>query len=199
MSSRYKEGFNVILADPPWDFRQKLGSRGADKKYSTIPDKALMDLDVGSLGAANCTLFLWTTASHLPVAINLMEKWGFKYNTVAFTWVKTKKNSPLEYSMGMGFSTRSNAEFCLLGKRGSLERKDKAVHSIVAEPRGPHSAKPEAVREGIERLYGDVPRLELFARYCRAGWVQTGFEMDGRDISDFISFWKDWKERVPDK
>ncbi len=37
-----------------------------------------------------------------------------------------------------------------------------------------HSEKPAAFAADIERLYGDVPRIELFARKRRRGWDYWG-------------------------
>lgn len=49
-----------------------------------------------------------------------------------------------------------------------------------------HSKKPDEVRRRIERLMGDVPRAELFAREVHPGWVCVGNEIDGMDIRDAI-------------
>ena len=39
-----------------------------------------------------------------------------------------------------------------------------------------HSKKPDEVGERIERLMGDVPRIELFARQKADGWDVWGNE-----------------------
>ncbi|RDT47348.1 DNA methyltransferase, partial [Escherichia coli] len=39
---------------------------------------------------------------------------------------------------------------------------------------GEHSEKPAEARHRLERLYGDVPRIELFSRRSVPGWDHWG-------------------------
>lgn len=82
----------------------------------------------------------------------------------------------------MGRQTRQNAELCLLGRRGrGIERCDAGVNSVVFAPvLKPHSRKPDEVHRRLERLYGDVPRLEIFARRPMPGWDTWGNEIHDR-------------------
>jgi N6-adenosine-specific RNA methylase IME4 len=85
-----------------------------------------------------------------------------------------KKNTPF---VGMGYYTRANNEICLLGTRGKpLARKSKAVQQIVISQIREHSRKPDEVRERIVELFGDLPRIELFARQAADGWDCWGNE-----------------------
>ena len=104
---------------------------------------------------------------------------------MVFTWIKTNKKSDTLFT-GMGHYTRSNPEFVVMGIRGKLERHSKSVHSVVMAKRKEHSSKPLEVRERIVELFGDVPRVELFARDKCSGWDQTGLEFDGLDIREYI-------------
>jgi N6-adenosine-specific RNA methylase IME4 len=45
---------------------------------------------------------------------------------------------------------------------------------VLMTPRREHSRKPVIVREMITRLFGDIPRVELFAREPTAGWHVMG-------------------------
>ena len=81
--------------------------------------------------------------------------------------------------IGMGQSTRANAEIVLLGTRGKLNRVDAGVRQVVMAPLGQHSAKPPEVRERIVRLLGDRPRLEMFARDRAPGWSIWGNQAPG--------------------
>ena len=135
---------------------------------------ALKGLPMRSIAAYDCALFLWATFPTLSDVFPLLDAWGFKYKTVAFTWVKVSKNNKLK--MGMGNWTRANAEICLLATRGHPKRVSASVQSaILAEPRE-HSQKPDEVRERIVQLMGDVPRIELFARTHTPGWDVWGLE-----------------------
>lgn len=177
--------FSVIYADPPWKYRDKAnaGKRGAEFKYPCLTLSELVHFQVDGccvydIAADNSACFMWTTGPMMPDAIRLLEYWGFVYKNVAFTWVKTTKTGK-EWHMGMGYYTRSNPEYVLLGIRGRMADKRicKSVHSVVKEPIGRHSAKPAKVRNRIVELFGDIPRIELFARQQVKGWESHGLEL----------------------
>ncbi len=113
----------------------------------------------------------------LPDSLAVMDAWGFDYVTCAFTWVKQNSSSFGVYS-GMGHWTNSNAELCLLGRRGRLERRATDVKQILMAPVLEHSRKPPEIRERIVRLLGDIPRIELFARRKFDGWDAWGNEVE---------------------
>ncbi len=171
--------YSVIYADPPWAYLWGKGKDGGhfapEKHYSTMSTDEICALDIKRIAAKNCALLMWATMPCLPDAIKVMQAWGFHYKTCAFTWIKTKKDgSPLA---GMGSYTKANAELCLLGMRGHLKSADKTVRQVVMHPRMGHSVKPPFVRESIVKLFGDVPRIELFARQYAEGWDCWGNEV----------------------
>ncbi len=47
---------------------------------------------------------------------------------------------------------------------------------MIVSPLEGHSIKPNIVRDKI--VMGDLPRIELFARQCTAGWDVWGNEME---------------------
>ena len=90
-------------------------------------------------------------------------------------WVKTRGSGL--YS-GLGFYTNSNAEICLIGRKGKFNRQAKNVKQIIVSPLGRHSEKPLEIRDRIVQLCGDVPRIELFAREKADGWDAWGNEVE---------------------
>ena len=50
--------------------------------------------------------------------------------------------------------------------------------SVIEAPRREHSRKPDEVYGLIERMYPDLPRIELFARQVRPGWAAWGNEIE---------------------
>lgn len=126
--------YSVIYADPPWFFKTysvKGKMFGAERHYPTMQKEEIQNVPVKKLSDKNCVLFLWVTAPCLIEGIELITAWGFKYKTVAFTWVKQNKKSDGLFT-GMGYYTRANAEYCLLATKGKiLERKSHGVHSVV--------------------------------------------------------------------
>jgi len=166
--------FGVIYADPPW----RLGGSGkGGPPYPLMATRDICALPVKNLAAPDCALLLWAVHSHLPDALAVVRAWGFSYKTVAFTWAK---RTPLDtgFFLGRGYWTHSNAEPCLLATRGKPRRVGTGVSSLVVSPRQEHSRKPDEVRERIVRVFGDVPRAELFARQKVPGWQAWGNEVE---------------------
>lgn len=170
--------YTVIYADPPWNYNRSLANGAAAKHYTTQENSWLLGLPVANIADDTSALFLWATMLTLPLALQLIDRWGFRYSTCAFTWIKLTKDGK-GWFMGTGAYTRANAELCLLGAKGTPTKliKDHSVRQLVATPIGPHSEKPPEVRDRIVQLLGDVPRIELFARHVVRGWDHWGNEV----------------------
>jgi N6-adenosine-specific RNA methylase IME4 len=180
--------YDVILADPPWAFRDaaRAGARGAAQQYGVLTTDALCALDVPRLLAPDACVALWAVSALLPEAIRVLAAWGCPYRTVGWVWCKrTVKNNP---HFGMGHWTRQGAELLLLGIRGKPQRANAAVPQVVPAAAGAHSAKPEIFHHLLATLLGPGRRLELFARRAPpAGWGDaTGNEYDGRDVRQAV-------------
>lgn len=52
------------------------------------------------------------------------------------------------------------------------------VSSVIISERREHSRKPDEIRNKIIELFGDIPRIELFARQKFDGWKAWGNEID---------------------
>lgn len=171
--------YQIILADPPWTYANM---KNKDPKmggisYPTMSLAEIKALPVADLADKDCALFMWATMPLLREGLEVIEAWGFKYTTCAFTWVKQNPSGEGIYS-GLGHWTNGNAELCLFAKRGAPKRVEKNVKQILIAPRGRHSAKPVETRERITRLLGDLPRIELFAREKPEGWDVWGNEVE---------------------
>ena len=179
--------YNVIYADPPWRFSSKEvqrynGNRFRPRETVYGREKAsIMETwDVKRIAEKDAALFMWSTDAHLEEAIRLMKAWGFKYVTVAFVWSKKTKNG--KQASTVGAWTMKNCELCLLGTRGRMlkNKRSNCVHQLVEAKRTEHSKKPDCVRTLIIKLFGDMPRIELFARQQADGWDCWGNEV--RDV-----------------
>ena len=181
--------YKILYSDPPYSYKvwsKKGEGRTAESHYNTMTKEDLQELDVNSIAADNSVLFLWVTAPCLIQGVELIKSWGFVYKTIGFTWVKRNKIAD-SWFFGMGYYTRANAELCLLATKGKpLERKSHSVPQIVDERIKRHSEKPDCVRERIVELFGDLPRIELFAREEHEGWATIGNEVDGKDIRNVL-------------
>lgn len=179
--------FAAILADPPWSysvFSEKGKGRSAEQHYATMNLDDICALPVGSIAQKNSHLFMWVTGPclvrgmHIPV----MEAWGFTPSSDVFVWLKAKRGDfengcffldETVFSKGMGHTSRKNAEYVILGRRGSPRRLSKSIHQIIVAPRREHSRKPDEIYARIE-AYTDGPYIELFARQSRQGWSSWG-------------------------
>ena len=66
----------------------------------------------------------------------------------------------------------------LIATKGKgLKRKSRSVSSVIMTPIEEHSKKPDETRKRIEALYGDVPKIELFARRQADNWDCWGNEV----------------------
>lgn len=79
---------------------------------------------------------------------------------------------------GLGKYTISNAEYCLIARKGKYWRDSKNVQQIILAPKTIHSKKPNEIRDRIVKLCGDKPRIELFAREKTNGWDVWGNEVN---------------------
>jgi N6-adenosine-specific RNA methylase IME4 len=187
-------GFAAIVADPPWHFRARTAlqmsnwtsRRDAEKHYAVMGCDDIAALPVRDLAARDAHLFLWTTGPCLRQSFDVMEAWGFRYSAVAFTWVKLKRShNPMQLCVlptaesdlhvGLGLTTRKNAEFVLLGRRGNAKRVAKNVRELILAPVREHSRKPDEMFARV-RQYCAGPYLELFSREQRPGWTCWGNE-----------------------
>jgi len=85
--------YNIIYADPPWQYNDKGCNGNAEKHYSTMKLADICELPVKDLAAEDCVLFLWATYPMLENALKVIKSWGFRYKTLGFQWVKTNKRS----------------------------------------------------------------------------------------------------------
>ena len=171
--------YNIIYADPAWYFKtysNKGNKRSAIQHYNCMSINDIYDLPVNTICSDDCILFIWAIDPMLPEALEVIKRWGFKYKTVAFTWIKENKKSD-GYFTGLGYWTRANPEMCLLATKGKPKRCSKSVQQIVFDNIREHSRKPDCVRDRIVELCGDVPRIELFARQRHKGWDSWGNEI----------------------
>jgi len=174
--------YQVIYADPPWHFRvrsKKGEGRSAKNHYAVMSLDEIAALPISKIAAKNSVLLMWAIDPMLDVAFDVIKAWHFCFKTVGFYWVKQNIKSP-GFFTGLGYYTRANPEQCLLATRGAgLKRKDRSVQRLIVAPRSRHSEKPVEAYRRIERLFGDVSRVELFARHRRLGWDAFGNQVAG--------------------
>lgn len=177
--------YEIVYADPPWSYygdKNKMGAAG--KHYPLMNDEDLANLPVKSLlkDPKKGAFFIWATCPRLDLAVRTIKAWGLHYRGVAFNWVKTRQDGGVIGAQGVPpTATKPTSELCLFATAQSKGRPfpllDAGVPQVLLAPRGRHSEKPKKVRQLIVDLYGDRPRIELFARTRCAGWDAWGNEI----------------------
>lgn len=182
--------YSIIYADPPWEYKDK---RNNDPKfgamtYKTMKLNDIKGLKINTISNKDCMLFIWVTFPLLVEGLEVINHWGFKYKTLAFSWIKTNRRQNLKQMsflpsnpdlfFGIGYYTKSNCEVCLLGTKGKPIKISNNVSSVIISKIRGHSKKPKEVRQRIVKLCGDIPRIELFAREKTKGWDAWGNEID---------------------
>ena len=181
--------FDVIYADPPWDYGGKMqfdkSSASSDNmdwkknifissasfKYPTLKTKELKKIPLLEISKDDCLMFMWVTSPHLAQGIDLGIHWGFEYKTVGFIWDKMVHN-PGKYTL-------SFCEMCLIFKRGRIPnpRGTRNEKQLIRAPRGKHSVKPSEVRDAIHRMFPTQDKIELFAREKPVKWDVWGLDV----------------------
>lgn len=162
--------YSIIYADPPWRYADKKCNGGAEKYYPTMSINDICNLPVKNIANKDAILFMWVTYPMLSEGLKVIDKWGFKYKTIGFQWVKTNRKDRNSFFFGLGRWTRGNTECCLIATRGKPKRISTNVGQLIVEPLTRHSEKPDIVRDKIVQLMGDLPRIELFARTTKEHW-----------------------------
>lgn len=162
-----KGKYQVIYADPPWEYSNSGISGAAANHYQTMATEDIANMPVPA--AENSVLFMWVTNPLLEDALRVLNAWGFSYKT-NMVWIKDKA--------GQGFYVKGQHELLLICTKGSFTPDSSLyVRSVVEAPRQEHSEKPEVFYEIIEKLYPKRNYLELFARNKRKGWTSYGNEL----------------------
>ncbi len=166
--------YSVIVADPPWQYRNKNtgGSMksGSSAKYPTMSLEEICALPIPTICEKNCVLFLWGTTPLADYPPKVMDAWGFRYKTKIY-WRKIM-------SLGMGYWFRGQVEECLVGVKGNVKAFRLQKPNFIQSKARDHSQKPEEFFQLIEPAIQNMnPKIELFARERRDGWDSWGNEI----------------------
>ena len=174
------EPFRVMVCDAPWKFRDNLPGkgRGASKHYKCMTVQELCAFPLPPL-ADDCLLVFWRIASMQQEALDVVKAWGFKPKA-ELVWHKlTKTGSKTHF--GMGHYTRASHETALICVRGRPKIRSRSVRSVFSAPVGRHSEKPGLFYTLVQEL-SDGPRVALFERKHRPGFVCYGDELPANDV-----------------
>jgi N6-adenosine-specific RNA methylase IME4 len=194
----FPEGrFDLAVVDLPLNwvaYSAKGEGRSPQHHYRTLDIATLLRWrpKIEGLLAKDAAVCFWVYGPRAPDVMRLIEGWGLTYSSELLFWIKIARSTG-HPSMGTGKTTRKIGETMWLAKRGAgLHIRDHAVSQgvftevntplIVESPRRQHSEKPDEAYAALERLFGNVRRIELFARKPRSGWTVWGDEIAADDV-----------------
>lgn len=168
--------YDVIVIDPPWPMKKidrdvRPNQVGFD--YPTMDESELERFWIDNVHhtvAQDCHLFCWTTHKFFPMALRLIEKWGFRY-VCTMVWHKPGGFQPIGLP-------QYNCEFVIYARHGSPTFADtKDFFTCFNAPRREHSRKPDEFYDLVRRVtYGN--RIDVFSREARDGFDQLGNETE---------------------
>jgi N6-adenosine-specific RNA methylase IME4 len=181
--------FGLIMLDPAWSFdnwSEAGEEKNAKAQYDCMTIDEICALPVDYLAAGDCWIWLWATHPMLREAFQALDAWNAKFVTSG-VWVKRGKGKggqPGKLAFGTGYVLRCASEPFLLAKIGNPQTYSKSIRTVIEAPRRQHSRKPDEAYHVAETLCGNVPRLDLFSRQSRPGWVNWGNQKDLFDAGD---------------
>lgn len=179
--------YDIVYLDPPWHYYgSPIKDAAAGKHYPLMSVEQLSEIDISRILNNKAAVFMWATCPRLDFAIQLLAAWDLTYRGVIYNWVKTNRQGKVISGQGVNPTfTKPTSELVLAATTNSRGRPfpilDLAQGQVVHHPRGRHSEKPAIFRNLIEKLCGDRPRIELFARSTATGWDSWGAEVGKLD------------------
>ncbi len=131
-------------------------------------------LPVAEIVTSPAHLYLWVPNALLPDGLRVMKAWGFEYKS-NIVWHKIRKDGGSD-GRGVGFYFRNVTELVLFGVRGKNARTlqpGRTQVNFLETRKREHSRKPDELYPIIEAC-SPGPRIELFARGVRPGWMVWG-------------------------
>ena len=184
--------YNVIYTDPAWMYYGDPDKdQAAGKHYQCMSVEEISALPVRDLMAKQSVVLCWATCPKLDVAIDVIRAWGLHYRGVTKVWAKTRADGALIHGQGVRpTTTKPTCELLLAASRQKTGRPlpifDEGMAQVhpASRPGNKHSAKPAGIRADIERLFGDVHRLEMFAREVHLRWDAWGDQVPDPSLYD---------------
>jgi N6-adenosine-specific RNA methylase IME4 len=165
--------FETVVLDPPWPMtkiERDVRPNQVAFDYPTMGEDELRKFGeaLNRMAADDCHLFMWTTQKFLPLALELVAHYGFRY-VLTMVWHKAGGYQPTGLP-------QFNCEFVVYARKGAPKFvSTQGFFCCLNGPRREHSRKPDEFYEMI-RLVTGGPRVDVFSREAREGFAQYGNE-----------------------
>jgi N6-adenosine-specific RNA methylase IME4 len=194
VTTRFGGLFDIAYIDPPWPYDgdpNKMGAAG--KHYSLMSEADISALPVRKLFGKRGVAFVWATGPKMSMAYRCIAAWGLYDRGLGAVWIKTsKKTGKVIGAQGVRPShVKQLDEFLIIASTVPTGRTfpllTESQEQNVFTPRGAHSWKPPVFRERITQLFGDRPRIELFARETAPGWHCWGHGVQSQNTPIIVT------------
>ena len=91
VANEHEIKYDGFLVDPPWPY-VVFHKSGCPYKLMEFEDLVYLGAAIRQLRNHNSFMLLWTTGTHLFLALNLLNLWEYKYINVLIVWRKLKKD-----------------------------------------------------------------------------------------------------------
>jgi len=146
--------YHTVYADPPWSYDNP-------RWYDRMTLEEIKDIPVEKATGPDAHLWLWTTNTYLPRALEVVDAWGFTYRSM-LTWEKNR--------VGTGWWLRNKSEHLIFAAKSKKLRRTPRSHTTMLHAKWrKRNKKPDEVFDIIEDL-SPGPWLELFATQEHPGW-----------------------------
>lgn len=168
--------YRTIVMDPPWNVKCNLTDvkfyrTGKKLPYQVMSDDEILHFPINDFADLECDLFLWTTHTKLPLALKLLQEWGFKYHALLI-WDK------LSGVCINGFYRNTEiVVYGFRGKQGVDVGEGSYIPTLFASKAVGHSRKPDKFYSLIKERTKE-PRIDIFARKRHYGFDAYGDQVE---------------------
>ena len=211
--------FSLVMTDFAWQFNArtnpntKFGSGMNVYQGMSLKEILATAEPINDICTENVAIVSWICSSKADqyfLWLEEMKKFGFRHCSKLFSWIKIAKSNGKPRALP-GYYSLGATEDLYLMVRGSLPIVKKGVKQVLDGDfdwvedtvftdvcQKPHSKKPDSVRGKLVEIFGDVPRIELFARNrnkMQDGWLAVGNEI-APDYLDIFEALRQIKEDI---
>lgn len=167
---------DLVIADPPWSYGQRIGAGCAEDHYAGVPTERIAAL-LDAIPARR--LALWCTWPLLGEWTSATAGWSWGRPRTGGAWTKSAPGDTGHY--GPGYHWAGCSELVLVyTRRGSYTDRGQKLRNAWIEPRTEHSRKPVTWQAQMIRRWCPPGGLVLDP-YAGLGSVAEAVEIAGED------------------
>jgi hypothetical protein len=140
---------DLVIADPPWSYVQRIGESRAENHYRVVPTSQIVAW-LERLAARAPRMALWLTWPLLGEWERATREWDWGSPVTGGAWCKSGEGDEGHY--GQGYHWAGCSELVLVYASGAYVERAEPIRNAWVEPPGVHSRKPvEWQRQMVRR------------------------------------------------